>query len=115
MQAADGCGKNGEDKKDTENNNISEKTEKARMGKIKEREDTGGIERIGKVSLDLTHYPGEDLYCDGAVEDELLRIARDYAEVEYPGIIEDGRNWELLYHLSAQRENIVEWLPIDKV
>ncbi len=114
MQAADGCGKCGEDKKDTENNNISEKTEKARMGKIKEREDTGGIERIGKVSLDLTHYSGEDLYCDGAVEDELLRIARDYAEVEYPGIIEDGRNWELLYHLSAQRENIVEWLPIDK-
>lgn len=84
------------------------------MGVIKKREDTGKIERIGKVSLNLAHYPGEDLYCDGAAEDELLRIARDYAEVEYPKIIEERRSWEILYHLSAQRENIVEWLPIDR-
>lgn len=84
------------------------------MGVIKKREDTGKIERIGKVSLNLAHYPGEDLYCDGAAEDELLGIARDYAEVEYPKIIEERRSWEILYHLSAQRENIVEWLPIDK-
>lgn len=83
------------------------------MGIIKKREDTGNIEQIGKVSLDLTHYSGEDLYCDGAVEDELLQIARDYAEVEYPKIIEERKSWEILYHLSAQRENIVEWLPID--
>jgi len=74
----------------------------------------GKIEQIGKVNLDLTYYSGEDLYCDGAVEDELLEIARDYAEVEYPRIIEERRSWEVLYHLSAQRENIVEWLPMDK-
>ena len=72
------------------------------------------IEQIGKVNLDLTFYSGEDLYCDGAVEDELLQIARDYAEVEYPRIIEEKRSWEVLYHLSEQRENIVEWLPIDR-
>lgn len=72
------------------------------------------IEQIGKVNLDLTYYSGEDLYCDGPVEDELLRIARDYAEVEYPRIIEEKRSWEVLYHLSGQRENIVEWLPMDK-
>lgn len=71
-------------------------------------------EQIGKVNLDLTFYPGEDLYCDGAVEDELLRIARDYAQVEYPRIIEEKKSWEVLYHLSEQRENIVEWLPMDK-
>ena len=40
------------------------------------------IEKIGKIKLDLTKYPGEDLYCDGEVEDELLAIARDCAEVE---------------------------------
>lgn len=72
------------------------------------------IEQIGKVNLDLTYYSGEDIYCDGAVEDELLGIARDYAEVEYPRIIEEKKSWEILYHLSVQRENIVEWLPIDK-
>ena len=39
-------------------------------------------EQIGKVNLDLTYYSGDDMYCDGAVEDDLLKIARDYAEVE---------------------------------
>ena len=36
-------------------------------------------ERIGKVFLDTTYYPGEDLYSDGAIEDEMLAIARDHA------------------------------------
>lgn len=71
------------------------------------------IEQIGKIKLDLTHYPGEDLYCDGDVEDELLEIAKKYASVEYQGIIEEQKRWEILYHLSPLRENIVEWLPID--
>lgn len=72
------------------------------------------IEEIGKVRLDLKHYPGEDYYCDGAVEDELLEITRNYAEVEYPRMIEERKSWPILYHLSALRENIVDWLPIDK-
>lgn len=71
-------------------------------------------ESIGKVNLDLTYYSGEDVYCDGEIEDELLKITRDYAEVEYPRIIEEKKSWEVLYHLSEQRENIVEWLPMDK-
>lgn len=72
------------------------------------------IEQIGKIKLDLTHYPGEDYYCDGDAEDELLDITRNYSEVEYQRIIEERGSWEILYHLSAQRENIVEWLPITK-
>ena len=75
---------------------------------------TEKIEEIGKIKLDLKHYPGEDLYCDGEIEDELLEIARNYAQVEYPRIIEEKKNWEVLYHFSALRENIAEWLPIDK-
>lgn len=81
---------------------------------FEEEEKLAKTEQIGKVNLDLTYYSGEDVYCDGAVEDELLKIARDYAAVEYPRIIEERKNWETLYHLSAQRENIVEWLPMDK-
>lgn len=81
---------------------------------LKEDADVAKIEQIGKVNLDLTYYSGEDIYCDGAVEDELLQIARDYAEVEYPRIIEERRSWEVLYHLSDKRESIVEWLPMDK-
>lgn len=72
------------------------------------------IEEIGKVRLNLKHYPGEDYYCDGEIEDELLDITRNYAQVEYPRIIEERKSWPVLYHLSSLRENIVDWLPIDK-
>ncbi len=71
-------------------------------------------EQIGKITLDFTHYPGQDFYCDGAIEDELLAITKEYAKVEYPRIIEERKSWPILYHLSPQRENIVNWLPIDK-
>lgn len=72
------------------------------------------IEEIGKIKLNLNHYPGEDFYCDGDIEDELLAIARERSQVEYPRIIEERKSWPILYHLSSLRENIVEWLPIDK-
>ena len=71
-------------------------------------------EQIGKVTLDYSKYPGEDLYCDGAVEDELLKIVRDMSKVEYPRVIEERKSWPILYHLSTLRENIVEWIPMDK-
>ena len=71
-------------------------------------------EQIGKVWLDLSKYPGEDFYCDGAVEDEILKIARDYSPVEYQKLIEEKKSWPVFYHLSSQRENIVEFLPITK-
>ena len=41
------------------------------------RMDQNNIEMIGKIKLDLSHYLGEDIYSDGDIEDELLRIARD--------------------------------------
>ncbi len=75
-------------------------------------------EQIGKITLDLSKYPGEDLYCDGAVEDELLDIVRKYSQVEYPQLIEQRKSWPILYHLSPLRENIVDFVPMspqDKV
>lgn len=71
------------------------------------------IMEIGKVRLDLAFYPGEDYYCDGAVEDELLDIVKNYAKVEYQRIIEERKSWPVLYHLSPLRENIVEWIPME--
>ena len=71
-------------------------------------------EQIGKVILEDTFYPGEDLYCDGDVEDTLLSIVKQYPESEYPKIIEKSESWPVLYHLSHFRENIVNWLPVDK-
>ncbi len=72
------------------------------------------LSEIGKVKLDYSKYPGMDLYSDGAVEDELLGIARDFSAVEYGRLIEEKRSWPVLYHLSSLRENIVEWIPMDK-
>lgn len=70
-------------------------------------------EQIGKVTLDMTRYPGEDFYCDGAAEDELLEIVQKHSPEEYPGIIEERASWPILYHLSSLRENIVDWIPMN--
>lgn len=69
--------------------------------------------KIGKVTLDYRRYSGEDLYCDGDVEDELLQIARDMSQAEYARVIEERKSWPVLYHLSPLRENIVEWIPME--
>lgn len=71
-------------------------------------------EQIGNITLDDTHYPGEDLYCDGIVEDELLDIVRNYPPEDYGRMIEERTSWPVFYHLSPLRENIVSWLPLDK-
>ncbi len=71
-------------------------------------------EYVGKVLLDYEYYPGEDLYSDGDVEDELLRIASYYNETEFNREIAKRRSWPVLYHFSHVRENVVNWLPITK-
>ena len=71
-------------------------------------------EKIGNVVLDMTKYPGQDYYCDGSIEDELLEIAKNIPESEYDRVIKERKKWPLLYHLSPLRENIVDWLPIRK-
>jgi hypothetical protein len=53
-------------------------------------------EQIGKVWLDLSRYPGEDFYCDGSVEDEILEIAKNYSEIEFQKIIEEKKSWPVL-------------------
>ena len=40
-------------------------------------------EQIGKVTLDLSFYPGEDFYCDGTVEDEILEIVKTCPPEDY--------------------------------
>ena len=71
-------------------------------------------EQVGKITLDYTYYPGEDFYCDGAIEQEILEIAKKYSPLEFPRMIEERKSWPILYHLSELRENIVDWLPMDK-
>lgn len=70
-------------------------------------------EQIGKITLDYKYYPGEDFYCDGVIEDELLEIVKNNPVSEYSRIIEERASWPILYHLSPLRENIVDWVPVD--
>lgn len=72
------------------------------------------MEKIGKVVLDYTYYPGEDLYSDGEVEDLLLEIAESHSEQEFNQVIAQQKSWPVMYHFSNIRQNIVEWLPVDK-
>lgn len=72
------------------------------------------IEKIGKLVIDDTHYPGKDLYCDGAVEDDILKIVQENEPSAYGRIIEERKDWPVLYHLSHLRENIVNWIPLQK-
>lgn len=69
-------------------------------------------EKIGYVTLDYTYYPGEDKYSDGAIEDEMLEIAKNYREEEWPKVIAERKSWPILYHFSHIRENIIDWLSM---
>lgn len=71
-------------------------------------------ERIGKITLDYSRYPGQDFYSDGTVEDELLETVKNTPEKEYTRIIKERNSWPFLYHLSHIRENIVDWVPMEK-
>ncbi len=58
-------------------------------------------------TLNRQYYNGPDAYSDGAVEDELLKL------VEKPGefmtVLAHDDRWPLLYHLSPERRNLLEW------
>lgn len=70
--------------------------------------------KIGKVNIDLKHYPGEDLYSEGEIEDRLLKVCEENDPSAFRKIVEENHEWAYLYHLSKERENIVSWLPIRK-
>ena len=69
------------------------------------------MEKVGNIILDDTHYPGEDLYSDGAVEDYILKLVQTYSQEEYPGVIAREQDWAVMYHLAHERENILSWYP----
>ena len=59
-------------------------------------------EKIGNVTLDYEYYPGEDLYSDGPVEEELLEIAKNYQEKELNQLIYERNSWPVLYHKRTE-------------
>ena len=62
------------------------------------------MEKIGQVILDDTLYPGKDLYTDGAIEDEMLEIARNYREKQWNGVIAERASWPILSYQGKYTE-----------
>ena len=72
------------------------------------------LERVGKVVLDYQFYKGQDFYCDGDIEDDLLETVQTHEEDELEKIINEKREWEFLYHFSHVRQNVINWIPMKK-
>lgn len=68
--------------------------------------------KIGNCIIDLKDYKGTDLYSDGDVEDELLKVAMHIESTQFEEVIKDNMSWPYIYHLSPDRGNVLEWVPI---
>lgn len=71
------------------------------------------MKKIGNVVIDDTYDSGLEEESE-AYLDKLLDIVKKYDEVDYNRIITAEKSWDLLFHLSHIRENIVAGLPITK-
>ena len=60
-------------------------------------------------TLNLQYYKGPDAYSDGAIEDELLHLVEK--PQEFMAVLARDDRWPLLYHLSPERRNLLEWYP----
>ena len=62
---------------------------------------------VNNSAINLKFYKGADLYCDGAIEDEILDILNSGCDPL--DVLKSRTDWPILYHLSDMRENILEW------
>ncbi len=63
------------------------------------------------TELNLKYYTGKDKYSDGDIENIILRIVKEKADIHE--IFRTTRNWPILYHLSSIRENLLSWYNFD--
>lgn len=61
--------------------------------------------------LNLVYYKGDDLYSDGDIENELLKMVTD--NEDFTEILKKDDRWPVLYHLSPIRENLLEWYDFE--
>ncbi len=59
------------------------------------------------AQMSLRFYKGQDRYTDGNVENDMLKYAKEYADLDQIAL-SDGR-WPVFYHFSKLRENILNW------
>jgi SAM-dependent methyltransferase len=61
--------------------------------------------------IDETFYEGRDLYTDGDIEEEILALVKSHDD--FTEILAEENRWPLLYHLSPERRNLLEWHSFD--
>jgi len=64
------------------------------------------------AKLITEHHNGADLYSDGAAEDDLLALFKAGGDVS--AVLREDKRWPVLYHLSPDRRNLLEWFPFRK-
>lgn len=69
-------------------------------------------EKIGNVELDYEFYKGNDQYSDGDIENDLLEYVKNSDNLL--DILNKEDRWPILYHLSALRQNILQWYSFKK-
>jgi SAM-dependent methyltransferase len=52
-------------------------------------------------------YRGNDLYTDGDIEDEILDMVKIHTD--FTEILARETRWPILYHLSPERRNLLDW------
>jgi len=57
-------------------------------------------------------YKGQDLYTDGDIEEEILSLVRTH--VDFTEMLAEETRWPMLYHLSPERRNLLDWYSFDK-
>lgn len=72
------------------------------------------MEQIGKVRIEDSSYSGRESYMQEELDHTLLEIVQKYQETDYDAVIKEKNNWEILYQLSSNRANIIEWFENEK-
>ena len=62
-----------------------------------------------KVNYDF--YTGQDTYCDGEIEKDIIKYLEEYGEENYQKIFREDIRWPVFYHITPIRKNILKWYP----
>ena len=62
-----------------------------------------------KVNYDF--YTGQDTYCDGEVEKDIINYLKEQGEENYQKIFKKDVRWPVFYNITPIRKNIVNWYP----
>lgn len=66
------------------------------------------------MNINDLNYSGREDYKEEEILDEILDNVKQCDVTEYDKIIKEKKRWEVLYYLSSNRANIIEWMESDK-